>query len=126
MLSDLSDLSDFVRFVRVSGLDLSDLSDLPISAIKKKRETDGPMDGRTDRWTDGPTDRPSYRDAWTHLKTVLLFSFSRNRKSQFIHAITISKKKAMPLAEKSKNLSRKKKNFNKSFLGIMLQNQGHS
>ena len=32
------------------------------SAIRKKRGTDGPR-------TDGPTDRPSYRDAWTHLKT---------------------------------------------------------
>ena len=26
--------------------------------------------GPTDRWTDGPTDTPSYRDAWTHLKTA--------------------------------------------------------
>ena len=53
------DLSDFVRFVRFSGFDLSDLSDSPISAIKKTG------DGRTDR----RTDRPSYRDAWTHLKS---------------------------------------------------------
>ena len=53
-------MSDSVRFVRFAGLDLSDWSDLPISAILKKRETDGPTDGRTDR--------PSYRDAWTYLK----------------------------------------------------------
>ena len=35
--------------------------------------TDGPTDQPTDRptdgRTDGRTDRPSYRDAWTHLKT---------------------------------------------------------
>ena len=62
------DLSDFVRFVRFSGLDLSDLSDLPISAIKKKRTTDGPTDGRTDQ----RTDRASYRDAWTHLRIKII------------------------------------------------------
>ena len=33
--------------------------------------TDGPTDGRTDGPTDGRTDRPSYRDAWTHLKSDL-------------------------------------------------------
>ena len=46
------DLSDFVRFVRIAGLDLSDLSNLPISAISKKRETDGPTDPRNDQRTD--------------------------------------------------------------------------
>ena len=29
-----------------------------------------PTDGRTDGRMDGQTDRPSYRDAWTHLKTL--------------------------------------------------------
>ena len=33
------------------------------SRIFGKRVTDGPTDGRTDR--------PSYRDAWTHIKSVL-------------------------------------------------------
>ena len=28
-------------------------------------------DGRTDRPTDRPMDRPSYKDAWTHLKSVI-------------------------------------------------------
>ena len=37
-----------------------------ISAIFEKRVTDGPTDGRTDP----RTDKASYRDAWTHLKTV--------------------------------------------------------
>ena len=76
-LSDLSDLSDsvrFIRFVRFAGLpdlsdlpDLPDLSDLPelsnllISGFQKKSVTDG----RNDK----TTDKPSYRDAWTHLKT---------------------------------------------------------
>ena len=68
-------MSDFVRFVGIAGLDLSDLSNLPISAIQNSA-----------RGTDGLTDRPSYRDAWTHLKTmyishcsfVLLLSFSQS------------------------------------------------
>ena len=33
------------------------------------RRTNGRTDERTDGQTDGPTDIPSYRDAWTHLKT---------------------------------------------------------
>ena len=32
---------------------------------------DGPTDGPTDGHMDGPTDRPSYRDARTHLKTLI-------------------------------------------------------
>ena len=40
----------------------------------KKRVTDGLTDGPTHQLTDGPTngwmDRPSYRDAWTHLKSM--------------------------------------------------------
>ena len=35
------------------------------SRIREKRVTEGPTDGRTDQ----QTDRPSYRDAWSHLKT---------------------------------------------------------
>ena len=34
--------------------------------------TNGRADERSDGRTDGRTDRPSYRDAWTHLKTTLL------------------------------------------------------
>ena len=34
--------------------------------------TDGPTDQRTDGWTDARTDKPSYRDAWTHLKTFCI------------------------------------------------------
>ena len=33
--------------------------------------TDGPTDGRTDGHTDIQTDRPSYRDARTHLKSLI-------------------------------------------------------
>jgi len=41
----------------------------PFLPYQKKRVTDGPTDRRTDGPTDGRTDIPSYRDAWTHLKT---------------------------------------------------------
>ena len=34
-----------------------------------------PTNGRTDGQTDGWTDTPSYRDAWTHLKTRIGLSF---------------------------------------------------
>ena len=37
------------------------------SAIFEKRVTDRRTDGRTD----GRTDKASYRDAWTHLKTII-------------------------------------------------------
>ena len=60
MQRDLLDLSDSVRFVRFVGL--LDLSDLSISDVKKNAQ---PPAGRTDR--------PSYRDAWTHLKSDLTF-----------------------------------------------------
>jgi len=33
---------------------------------------DGPTDGPTDQRTDRRTDTPSYRDAWMHLKRVLM------------------------------------------------------
>ena len=40
---------------------------LEFRGLKKTRY--GPTDGLTDGPTDGRTDRPSYRDAWTHLKS---------------------------------------------------------
>ena len=40
--------------------------------FKKASPTNGQTDGPTDRRTDGRTDKASYRDAWTHLKTVEL------------------------------------------------------
>ena len=48
------------------------------SKQKRYGRTNGRTSGRTDRRTDGPTDRPtdgwtdrpSYRDAWTHLKSI--------------------------------------------------------
>ena len=40
-----------------------------LSLFTKALPTDGPTDRRTDGPTDGRTDIPSYRDAWTHLKT---------------------------------------------------------
>ena len=66
---------DVLKIWAILSLDLSDLSNLPISAIQNSA-----------RGTDGLTDRPSYRDAWTHLKTmyishcsfVLLLSFSQS------------------------------------------------
>ena len=43
-----------------------------INSAVSKNMRDGRTDGaRTDRWTNGRTDRPSYRDTWTHLKSVL-------------------------------------------------------
>ena len=36
---------------------------------KRDIHTDIHTDGQTNGWTDQRTDIPSYRDAWTHLKT---------------------------------------------------------
>ena len=66
----------FVRFAGLSDLsNLSDLSDLSISGISR-------MDGRTDGQTDKRKDRPSYRDAWTHLKTKERRTSSYTRQDQ--------------------------------------------
>ena len=64
-----------------------------LSLFTKALRTDGPMDqrtnGRTDGRTDGPTDTPSYRDAWTHLKSVVnLFPGQREsieRQKRYAH-----------------------------------------
>ena len=58
-----------------------------IFAIKKKRITDRPTDGRTDR--------PSYRDARTHLKREREFTLSRTQ------ARTRDKKAALLLVVKN-------------------------
>ena len=56
MQRDLSDPVKFVRYAGLFGVRFVNIRDV------KKRETDH---GRTDR----RTDKPSYRDAWTHLKS---------------------------------------------------------
>ena len=53
----------FVRFIR-----FADFRNLKKNG---RRTTDGRMDQRKDQWTD----TPSYRDAWTHLKTDLQKKF---------------------------------------------------
>ena len=47
--------------------------------------TDRPTDGPTNGPMDGRTDRPSYRDAWTHLKTFS--SFQRGCQLQMVNIL---------------------------------------
>ena len=54
---------------------------LKIRNLKKNAQR---TNGRTDRPTDRRTDRPSYRDAWTHLKTVfIIMNFFQITYTQF-------------------------------------------
>ena len=52
-----------------------------ISAIFEKRVTDRRTHGRTD----GPTDKASYRDAWTHLKTLTNTDVSTQSEYVYVH-----------------------------------------
>ena len=46
---------------------------------------DGPMDGRTDPLIETLLQRPSYRDAWTHLKTKFCPFVQKMGDVQFIY-----------------------------------------
>ena len=73
-----------ILFFALQPLSIFLIPDLLLSFFpvrKKMRLTDGPMDGPTDRRLDQQMNRPSYRDAWTHLKTWV----RETRVLKFVH-----------------------------------------